>query len=58
MPGRGADETTRGKEDWLTQGRGVDGAPAFWFDEKANAALTAMVAGQYRAQPLLREMPL
>ena len=51
-PGRGADETTRGKCDWLMQGRGVDGAPAFWFDENANAALTAIAAGMHRGQPI------
>lgn len=34
----------------LMQGRGVDGAPAFLFDENASVAPTAIVAGMSRGQ--------
>ena len=43
------------------QGRGVDGAPAFWFDENANAAPTAIVAvfvpwpGHFCVQDILQK---
>jgi hypothetical protein len=49
---RGADEATRGNCDWLDKAGASIGAPAFWFDENANAALTAMVAGMHRCQPI------